>query len=197
MEFRILGPFEVRADGHPVALPGAKPRALLASLVVCANESVSADRLALALWGEHAPLTAIKTVQVYVARLRRALGDADVLETTPGGYRLRVATHRVDARRFEEQVLAARAALAAGQPDLAAGLLRDALALWRGEPLAEFAWAPFAPAEIVRLEELRCAAVELRVEADLARGRDAELVAELQHLASTHPWRERLHAQLM
>src|SRR3954468_7872821 len=104
MEFRVLGPFEVRVDGHPIALPGAKPRALLAALVVCANESVSADRLALGLWGENAPGTARKTVQVDVARLRGGLGHACVLETTRGGYRLRVAARGVGARCFEEQV---------------------------------------------------------------------------------------------
>src|SRR5207247_654920 len=115
MEFLILGPFEVRAGGDTVSLPGAKPRALLAALVVHANASVSADRLAVAIWGEDAPATALKTVQVYVSRLRRALGDAGVLETTPSGYRLRVPTEGVDARRFEQQVAAARAALAAGR----------------------------------------------------------------------------------
>src|SRR4051812_7539146 len=197
MEFRILGPFEVRADGHPVALPGAKPRALLAALVVHANESVSVDQLALAVWGEDAPATGSKTVQVYVSRLRKALRDAGRLETTPGGYRLRVPAHGVDAHRFEAQVATARAALAAGRADRAAKLLRDALALWRGQPLANVAWAPFAAAEIARLEELRWAAVEMRVEADLAGGRDAELVGELQQLTRAHPWRERLHAQLM
>src|SRR3954453_18664866 len=97
MEFRILGPLEVRADGHSVALPAAKPSALLAALIVHANESVSTDRLALGLWGEDAPATALKTVQVYVSRLRRALGYAGMLETTPGGYRLRVRTEDVDA----------------------------------------------------------------------------------------------------
>src|SRR3954447_13059071 len=197
MEFRILGPFEVRADGHPVALPGAKPRALLAALVVHANESVRVDRLALAVWGEDAPATGSKTVQVYVSRLRKARRDAGRLETTPGGYRLRVPAHGVDAHRFETQVATARAALAAGRADRAAKLLRDALALWRGQPLANVAWAPFAAAEIARLEELRWAAVEMRVEADLAGGRDAELVGELQQLTRAHPWRERLHAQLM
>src|SRR3954452_15502441 len=197
MEFRILGPFEVRADGHPVALPGAKPRALLAALVVHANESVSVDQLALAVWGEDAPATGSKTVQVYVSRLRKALRDAGRLETTPGGYRLRVPAHGVDAHRFEAQVATARAALAAGRADRAAKLLRDALALWRAQPLANVAWAPFAAAEIARLEELRWAAVEMRVEADLAGGRDAELVGELQQLTRAHPWRERLHAQLM
>src|SRR3954454_17082817 len=107
MEFRFLGPLEVRADGHPVALPAAKPSALLAALSVHANECVSTDRLALALWGEDAPATALKTVQVYVSRLRRALGLDGMLETTSGGYRLRVPTDDVDAGRFEHQVAAA------------------------------------------------------------------------------------------
>src|SRR3954468_25046318 len=120
-----------------------------------------------------------------------------MLETTPGGYCLRVPARDIDASRFEAQVAAARAALAAGRADPAAELLRQALALWRGDALADVAWAPFAAAEIARLDELRCAAIELRVEADLAAGRDAELVGELQHLTSAHPWRERLHGQLM
>ena len=197
MEFGILGPLEVRADGHAVPLGGARPRAVFAVLALNANRPVSADRLALALWGEEAPPSAVKTVQVYVARLRKALGDPEVLVTTPAGYRLRVRPGELDAERFESLVADGRQALAAGRGDDAAAALRAALELWRGPPLAEVASAPFAPPEITRLEEQRLAALELRVEADLAAGRHAELVAELQQLTSEHPWRERLHAQLM
>ena len=160
-------------------------------------EPVSAERLAVALWGEDAPPSAVKTVQVYVARLRKALDDPDVLVTTPAGYRLRVRAGELDAERFERQVADGRDALAAGRGEQAAAELREALELWRGPPLAELASAPFAPAEIARLEEQQLAAVEVRVEADLAAGRHAELVGELQQLTSQHPWRERLHAQLM
>jgi len=197
LEFGILGPLEVRADGRPVALGGAKPRAVFAVLALHANQPVSAERLALALWGEDAPPSAVKTVQVYVARLRKALEDPDALVTTPAGYRLRVRPGELDAERFERQVADGRQALAAGCAEEAAAELRAALELWRGPPLAELASAPFAPAEIARLEEQHLAAVEVRVDAELAAGRHAELIGELQRLTSQHPWRERLHAQLM
>ena len=197
MEFRILGPLEARADGQTLALGGAKPRAVLAVLALNAGRPVSAERLALALWGEQAPPEAVKTVQVHVSRLRKALGLSCVLETTPAGYRLAVDPGDVDVHRFEFQVAAGREALAAGRADAAAGRLREALALWRGEPLAEFASAPFAPPEIDRLQELQLEALELRIDADLAAGRHGEVVAELQRLVDRHPWRERLHAQRM
>ncbi len=162
-----------------------------------ANQPVSAERLAVALWGEDAPPSAAKTVQVYVARLRKALDDPGVLVTTPAGYCLRVGPGELDAERFERQVADGRRALAAGRGEDAAAEVRAALELWRGPPLAELASTPFAPAEIARLEEQHLAALEVRVEADLAAGRHAELVGELQQLTSRHPWRERLHAQLM
>ncbi|WP_053226307.1 BTAD domain-containing putative transcriptional regulator [Solirubrobacter soli] len=197
MQFGILGPLEVRADGRAVMLGGAKPRAVLAVLALHANQSVSAERLAVALWGEDVPPSAVKTVQVYVARLRKALGDPDRLVTTPAGYSLRVGPGELDAERFERLLGDGRRALKAGRGDDAAAELRQALDLWRGPPLAELASAPFAPAEITRLEEQHLAAVELRVDADLAAGRHAELVGELQQLTARQPWRERLHAQLM
>jgi predicted ATPase/DNA-binding SARP family transcriptional activator len=197
LEFGILGPLEVRADGHTVALGGARPRAVFAVLAVHANQPVSAERLAVALWGEDAPPSAVKTVQVYVARLRKALEDPAALVTTPAGYRLRVLPGQLDAERFERQVADGRQALAAGRAEQAAAELREALELWRGPPLAELASAPFAPAEIARLEEQHLAAVEVRIDADLAAGRHAELIGELQQLTTQQPWRERLHAQLM
>src|SRR5215211_3782106 len=197
MEFGILGPLEVRAAGRTVALGGARPRAVFAVLALNANQPVSAERLALALWGEDAPPSAVKTVQVYVARLRKALEDSDILVTTPAGYRLRVRPGELDAERFERHVADGRDALAAGHAEHAAVELRAALELWRGPPLAELASTPFAPAEIARLEEQHLAALEVRVDADLAARRHAELVGELQQLTSRHPWRERLHAQLM
>ena len=115
MEVRILGPFEVRVDGRVVELGGPKPRALLAVLALHANESVSAERVALALWGDDSPSRAVKTVQIYVARLRKALGDPGVLVTTPGGYYLRVQPGELDAERFERRVADGRRALAAGR----------------------------------------------------------------------------------
>jgi predicted ATPase/DNA-binding SARP family transcriptional activator len=197
MEFRILGPLEVRGEFGAVALGGTKPRAVLAILLLHANEPVSAERLALALWGDDAPPSATKTVQVHVSRLRKALGDPQAIVTTPTGYRLRVRPDELDAERFARGVEDGRRALAGGDREEAGVVLRAALAWWGGAPLEEFAWAPFAPAEIDRLEELRLTALELRVEADLGAGRHAELIAELQRLTARHPWRERLHGQLM
>jgi len=178
-------------------LGGPKPRAVLAVLLLHANQPVSAERLALALWGEEAPSGAIKTVQVHVSRLRKALGDADILTTTAAGYCLRVLPGELDAERFERLVEDGRRALAEGRPEDAAATLRAALTLWRGPPLGDFAYEPFARAEISRLEEARLAALEARIEADLASGRHAELVAELQQLVAAHPGRERLAGQLM
>jgi DNA-binding SARP family transcriptional activator len=194
VEFSILGPLEVRADGHTVALGGARPRAVLAVLALHANQPVSAERIAVALWGEGAPPSAVKTVQVYVARLCKALDDPDVLVTTPAGYRLRVLPGELDAERFERLVADGRQALATRRAQDACDALRAALELWRGPPLTELASTPFAPAEIARLEEQHHAALEVRVDADLAAGRHAELIGELQQLTSQHPWRERLHA---
>ena len=197
MQFSILGPLEVRADGRTLALGGTKPRALLAVLLLHANEPVSFEQLAVALWGEEAPAGAVKTVQVHAARLRRALGQPDVLSTTPAGYRLRVEPDQLDAERFERLVADGRDALATGPAERAAALLREALGLWRGPPLAEFDGLPFAADEVVRFEEQRLAAVELRVKADLEAGRHAELVPELHKLTLQHPWREGLHSQLL
>jgi WD40 repeat protein/DNA-binding SARP family transcriptional activator/energy-coupling factor transporter ATP-binding protein EcfA2 len=197
MEFRILGPLEVRTERGGVALGGIKPRTALAVLLLHANEPVSAERLALALWGEEAPQGAVKTVQVHVSRLRKALGDPDVVETTPAGYRLRVRPEELDADRFTRLVEEGRGALVAGDPARAGAILRTALSLWRGPALDDLAFEPFAQVEIARLEEQRLAALEARVEADLAVGRHAELVEELQRLVAASPTREGLTGQLM
>jgi len=197
MQFSILGPLDVRVDGCAVALGGVMPRGLLVVLLLHANEAVSAERLALALWGEEAPAGAVKTVQVHVSRLRRALGDPDLVVTTPAGYWLRVRPGELDAEHFDRRVADGRRALADSHAEQAGSMLREALGLWRGPPLADIASLPFAPVEIARLEEQHLAALELRVEADLAAGRHAELVGELQRLTSQHPWSERLHGQLM
>src|SRR3954447_23952664 len=197
MEFLILGPLEVRSEQGPLPLGRAKPRAVLAVLLVHANESVSAERLALALWGEDAPAGAVKTVQVHVSRLRKALGDPEIVVTTSAGYRLRVRPGELDAENFERLVEDGRRAFADGQYEQAAAVLRQALALWRGPPLAELAFEPFAQAEIARLQEQRLAALEARVEADLAAGRHAALVGELRQAAAANPTRERLAGQLM
>ncbi|MEA2274253.1 MAG: hypothetical protein QOI98_2961, partial [Solirubrobacteraceae bacterium] len=197
VEFRILGPLEVRSDSGAVALRGIKLRAVLAVLLLHPNESVHVERLALALWGEDAPASATKTVQVYVSRLRKALGDADALATTPAGYCLRVRADELDAERFARLVEDGHRALDAGHAEHAGVVLREALALWRGPPLAELAFEPFARADIARLQEQRLAALEARVDADLAAGRHTALVGELRQLAAANPTRERLAAQLM
>src|SRR5829696_2436874 len=197
MEFRILGSLDVRAEAGPVTPAGAKPRALLAMLLLHANEPVSADRVAIALWGEDAPAGAVKTLQVHVSRLRRALGEPDVLATTPGGYRLRVLPGELDADCFEQLAAEGQRALADGAAERAAGLLREALSLWRGPALADVAFEAFAQAEIGRLEEERLTALEARAEADLALGRHAQLAGELAQLVAAHPLRERLCGQLM
>src|SRR5215211_4650164 len=166
-------------------------------LLLRPNEPVSPERLAAGLWGEDAPHGSVKTVQVHVSRLRKALGEPELLTTAPAGYRIHVREGELDAERFERLVDLGRRELSAGRADAAAAALREGLALWRGPPLAELSWAPFAPAEIARLEEQRMAAVEVRIEADLAAGRHSELIAELQQLVTAQPMRERLHAHLM
>ena len=187
MDFQILGPLEVRSERGAVALGGLKPRAVLAVLLLHANEPVSAERLAVALWGEDAPAGAVKTVQVHVSRLRKALGDPEAVTTTPAGYRLRVRPGELDAERFARGVARVGARWRRAMPSARAVVLREALGLWRGPPLAELAFEPFAPAEIARLEEQRLVALEARVEADLARGSHAALVSELAAAAGRAP----------
>ena len=196
MEFRVLGPLEVRTERGVVALGGSKPRGVLAMLLLHANQAIDAERLGLGLWGEDAPAAAGKTVQVHVARLRKALGVPDVIATTPAGYRIDVRSGELDLERFERLVAEGRSLLAE-RPRQAAALLREALGLWRGPPLAEFANLPFAAGEAGWLEERRLAALEARIEADLAAGGHAEVLAELERLIEEQPWRERLHWQLM
>jgi DNA-binding SARP family transcriptional activator/tetratricopeptide (TPR) repeat protein len=197
MRFLLLGSLEVHGEHGAVRLGGIKPRAVLAMLLLHANEPVSAERLALALWGEDAPDGAVKTVHVHVWRLRKALGDPGLITTTPAGYCLRVRPDDLDAASFERLLEDGRQALADGRAKRAATLLRQALALWRGPPLADLGGEPFARAEIARLEEQHLAALEARIEADLAAGRHAELVGELRQLVAVHPTREGLAARLM
>jgi DNA-binding SARP family transcriptional activator/ABC-type branched-subunit amino acid transport system substrate-binding protein/DNA-binding beta-propeller fold protein YncE len=199
LDYRILGPLEVDDGDRRVPVGGHKPGALLAVLLLRANEVVSVDELVESLWGAAPPGTAAKTVQAYVSRLRKALGDdgGRVLETRGHGYVLLVAPGELDADRFAASLERSQARLAAGDPAAAADELRAALAEWRGAPLADFAYDDFAQSEIGRLEELRLAALETLADADLALGRDAELIPELQALVSRHPLRERLRASLM
>jgi DNA-binding SARP family transcriptional activator len=193
MEFRILGPLEVVEDGRPVAVQGTRERALLAYLLLHANQAVAVERLIDDLWGESAPSSARKSLQVRVARLRKALGGGDRIVTRAPGYMLQIGPDELDLTRFEQ--LAARAAEA--EPAAAAELLRSALDLWRGSPLADFSYESFAQAAIQRLEEIRLVAVERKIDADLTLGRQADLVPELRELVREHPLRERFRGQLM
>jgi DNA-binding SARP family transcriptional activator/tetratricopeptide (TPR) repeat protein len=196
VEFRILGSLEARDGGDALPLGGVRERSLLALLLLNANELVPTDRLVDELWGDPPPKTAVKTVQVYVSRFRKLLG-ATTIVTRPPGYLLQVDPESIDLHRFDRLAGEGRQALAADDPATAGRLLREALLLWHGAPLADFAYEPFAQAEAARLEELRVAALEDRVEADLRCGRAADLVGELQALAARHPLRERPRAQLM
>jgi DNA-binding SARP family transcriptional activator len=192
MDFRLLGPLEVSEHDRALALGGVKQRSLLAILLLQANELVSTDRLIDQLWGAAPPATAAKSIQVYVSRLRKALGEGRLATHTPG-YVLRIEPSELDLARFER--LAGEARRAA--PETAARKLREALALWRGPALADLAYESFAQVEIGRLEEMRLAVLERRIDADLALGRHAELVGELEALVSRYPLRERLRCQLM
>jgi YVTN family beta-propeller protein len=195
VEFRILGPLEVVRDGRAIELGGGRQRALLALLLLRANEVVAADRLIDELWGERPTPTAPKALQNLVSQLRKSLGDGVVVTRTPG-YALRARPEEVDARRFERLAEQGRRRLES-EPARAAEQLREALELWRGDPLADFAYESFAQAEAARLQELRLVALEDRIEADLTLGRHATLVPELELLVAEHPLRERPRGQLM
>ena len=202
MDFGILGPLEALDGGRRVRLGGDRQRALLAVFLLHANETLSTDRLIEELWGERAPATAAKTVQVYISRLRKALtaeddDSAGAVVTRDHGYELVLDPERLDAHRFERLAAEGRSELAAGRPKPAASALEDALALWRGPALADFAYEPFAQQEIARLEDLRVAALEQLIEAKLALGAHAEVVGRLEKLIAEHPYRERLRAHLM
>jgi len=192
LEFRLLGPLEVVRDGDALAIGGAKPRALLAILLLAANEVVARERLIEKLWGATPPPTADTVLNVYVSRLRKLLGK-DVLLTRSPGYLLRAGATQIDVRRFEHLVEQAHGA----EPGEAARLLREALALFRGPPLADLNFEDFAQREIARLEELRLTATEDRIDADLSLGVHRQVVGELERLVAEHPLRERLRAQLM
>ena len=201
MDFRILGPLEALDEGRDVALAGSKRRALLALLLVHANETVSIERLIDELWGESPPATAARTVQAHVSRLRKALAagnDADgLIVTRERGYQLRLDPERLDALRFERLLTEGRSELAAGHPARAATAFDAALSLWRGAPLAGLENEPFVRREVARLEDLRLAALEDLGEAELALGHHGDLVGRLEALIGEHPYRERLRAQLM
>ncbi len=180
------------ADGTPVELAGRNQRVLLVTLLLRANKLVTTDFLVYAVWGEEPPRTATTSLQNSIAALRKLLG-ADLVVTRPGGYRLAADPDSIDLNRFERLVAEARTL----EPEESAARLREALALWRGDPLPEFQFEPFAEQEIGRLEELYLATLEARIDADIACGRYAEVVPELHALVAQQPVRERLRAQLM
>ena len=196
MQVRLLGPLEVSDGERTLPLGRGKPRDLLAVLALERGRVVSTDRLIDALWGERPPPTAAKALQVHVRALRGVVG-ADRIVTRAPGYALRLADGELDVARFEALVDAARAARAAGDAAAAAELLGEALGLWRGPPLADVAYASFAHDEAMRLEELRVAATEERLGAELEVGRHAEVVPALERLVAEQPLRERPRALLM
>jgi DNA-binding SARP family transcriptional activator/tetratricopeptide (TPR) repeat protein len=200
VDFRILGPLEVVRETGPIVLPRGRGRALLGMLVLRAGEVLAADRLIDELWGPTPPPTANKGLHNLISDLRRRLGSSPdasevpaILATAGPGYVLQIDPHQVDAIRFRRLLAQASGAPAAER----AAQLRTALALWRGPALVDFAYEPFAQTEIAVLEELRLTAMEDRIDADLALGRHAGLVGELEGLVAQHPFRERQRAQLM
>ena len=196
LEFRILGPLEVVGDDGPISLGGPKQRATLAILLLDANRVVSVERLADDLYSGAAPVTAVTQVQRQISELRKVLG-ASAIQTRAPGYVIWLAPDELDLKRFERRAEEAARALATGDARTAARLLADALDVWRGPPLADLAHEPFAQLSIERLEEIRLAAVEQRVEAELALGRHVQLVGQLEGLVAEHPLREHFYGQLM
>ena len=197
LEFRVLGPLEVVRNGEPIALGGRKQRATLAILLLHANRVVSVDRLADDLYAGAPPVTAVTQVQRQISDLRKTLGASAEIETRPPGYLIRVGDAQVDLHRFERLADEGRQALDRGDPDAASTLLQEALALWRGAPLADLSYEEFAQVPVARLEEIQLAALEDRIEAELALGRHAQLIGDLEQLINEHVLRERLRAQLM
>jgi YVTN family beta-propeller protein len=199
MHYRVLGPIEIEDDGELLPLGGAKQRALLSVLLLHANEVVSRDVLIEDLWGEGGSRGSVHSLEVQVSRLRKVLGASDdqALVTRPTGYQLKVGADELDLLCFEQLLEDGRLALRSTEPEKAAKTLREALSLWRGRAFEDLAYESFAQVEIERLEAQRLEALEERIDADLALGRQASLAAELESLVRQHPLRERLRGQLM
>jgi WD40 repeat protein/DNA-binding SARP family transcriptional activator/energy-coupling factor transporter ATP-binding protein EcfA2 len=204
VDFRVLGPIEVVGEAGAVKLGGPRQRAVLAILLLHANRVVPVEQIADDLYGDAVPATAVAQVRDHVSQLRKLIGQKSgleasesIIETHPPGYLIRVGTDQFDAFRFEGLTDEAFGALGRGDAQAAAHLLRQALALWRGPPLADFLYEPFAQPAISRLEALRLRALERRIEADLELGRDGQLVGELEECVHEHPLREQLRAHLM
>ena len=196
MDFCVLGPLEVRERGRVLALGGPRQRAVLAFLLLHANEVVSAERLVEAVWGEEPPATGSAGLHVRISQLRKVLSAARIGTRSPG-YALSVNSGELDLERFEQLASEGRRALAAGDPDRAVRALAEALGLWRGPPLGDVVFEPSAIGEVARLEELRWAALESRIEAQLELGHHDELVGEVEALVGEQPLRERLREHWM
>src|ERR671930_296947 len=201
LEFRILGPLVLRVDGAPIPVGGPKQRALLALLLLSANRVVSRERLIDELFPDQGVESADHALRNQVSRLRKILSpvatDEPRLVALPPGYLLRVEPGELDLDRFERLVAQGRESVVAGDPAAAAEAFHEAERLWDGRPLADLEFEPFAQVDVERLDELRLAAVEERIEADLALGRHLTVVPELEALAVEHPYRERFRVQLM
>ena len=196
LEFRLLGPVEVRSGGELLPLGGPRQRALLALLCLNRGRVVSVDRIVDELWGDSAPASARHMVEVYVSKLRGLLGP-HALTTRSPGYVLQLEPEALDVDRFEGLIADGEEALAAGDPEAAAARFTGGLGLWRGSPLADFTFEPFTQSEIARLEERKLIAEEGRIDAELELGRSMELVSEIERLIEKAPFRERFRAQLM
>jgi DNA-binding SARP family transcriptional activator len=196
MQVRILGPFQLEEGGRRITIRGVRQRAVLANLVLHTNEVVPSEQLLVDLWGEDSPPNAANALQAAISRLRRVLPPGRLITRDPG-YALRIFPEELDVKQFEQLIAEGRDALAAGAAAEAARTLSQALSLWQGPALADFRYEPFAQAEIARLEELRLACLEERIEADLALGSASALIAQLRRLISENPVRERLRGQLM
>ncbi|MGX1675658.1 AfsR/SARP family transcriptional regulator [Streptomyces sp. NPDC055400] len=197
MEFGILGPLRVcGCDGREIAIQGRKQRTLLAALLLARGDVIPDERLTTLLWDERPPATVSAQLYTYVSRLRKRLGPAAQVLREPSGYRIRIGEGQFDADEFERLSRAGHVELRAGRPDRAAGLQRSALALWRGPALGGVT-DYLRDAETPQLDEARMAALESRIEAELALGEHQQLVAELTGLVTRHPLREALRVQWM
>ena len=198
MQVRVLGSVRVESHGVEVPIPMGKPLALLARLALAQGRAVSAEQLVVALWGDDAAPSAAKTLQVHMSTLRSRIREVGIgVSLTSSGYMLEVDDDEIDVIRFESLAEEGLLAMATGRPELAGRMLRQALQLWSGEPLANVLDAPFAALEASRLMMRRLAVTQARIDADVALGLGAELVDEVRAVVDTNPYDERACGQLM